>query len=150
MAKINKITDNIPLKMRMRANSVKRQMKKNGCKNIVVSSNKKGEVAVLAYGSPEHDELVMSNIIKPDGKETFNIYRIKKNLNGYTKIIETWDRIKNNLIFNKVTRFNYKNPYSIPESVTITYTDANLDDGVKIIRKFPLEKYMEKFKRPQA
>lgn len=152
MAKINKLLNNIPLKTKMRVHELKRQMKQNGHKNFVTKVNKEGDIAILAYKSPEHDKLVVSNVIKPDGQEILKLYKTckDKHSKSYTKIIETWERIKNNLIFKKASTIEYKDYYKVPASVTTIYSDANSHDGVNITRTFPLEKYMEHFKRPQA
>ncbi len=149
MFKINNVR--IPLKTMMQVQQEKRFLKRAGNKNIVTTANKNGDVAILSYNNPQHDELIYSYVVNKDGKETVAYYNTseKKYRSPYIKTIQVFDKIKNNLIFNRQTVIKYNGTSKIPERIATTYIDKDGDDGVLRKRSYPLEEYSKHFQRPQ-
>ncbi len=151
--KINGIKLNAPLKTKIAVYKANKSLEKAGNKNISILQNKRGDVALLAYDTPEHDELVVSQIIRADGTETMSFYK-KYPLQGfgkpYMKIVETWDKHKNDLTFNKQTTFQYNGYSKVPEVISTMYTDKDTCDGVEIVKKYPFSVYSKIFQRPET
>ena len=127
MLKINHDTPKIPLNMRMKVNKAKKELKKSGYDNFDVKVNKQGTTAILGYKTPEHDELVISNVIKPDGRQLITTYKTfpekRKYKEPYTKIIETYDKQKDGSgIFNKRVTMRYNGFSKIPEMLSMFKT----------------------------
>ena len=149
--KINNIGVHLPLLKRIKVRHIENDIKSRGYKNIETAVNKNGDVAVLVYSSPAKDELLVADILKRDGKEQVKCYKKSEKEYGRPnyRVIETWDKVKNNLIFNKSVTLQYKHFSSIPEVISTTYTDKDGSDGVEIVRKFPYKEYEKCFQRPQ-
>jgi hypothetical protein len=149
MAKINNI--HIPLKTMIQVQKEKRFLKKAGNKEIVTTANKNGDVAILAFNNPQHDELILSHVIKKDGSQTVSYYNTseKKYRTPFVKVIETYDKLKNNIIFNKQSTIKYNGTSKIPEEVSTMYSDKDGCDGVEIKQKFPFKEYSKHFQKPQ-
>ncbi len=150
MLKINNVQ--IPIKSMILLQKEKHNQKKLGYKNFATTANKNGDAVLLTYKNPERDELTSAYVVKKDGKESISFYRTSEKgyRKPYFKEIETWDIIKNNLIFNKTTKIFYNGFSKIPEAIRTTYTDQDIDDGVIIETKYPLEEYSKHFQRPNS
>lgn len=150
MLKINNVR--VPLKTMIQVQKEKRFLQKAGNKEIVTTANKNGDVVLLAYTSPKRDELVLSHVIKKDGSQTVSYYTTseKQYRTPFVKRVETFDKIKNNIIFNRQTVTKYNGTSKIPEEVSTMYSDKDGCDGVDIDTKYPYREYAKHFKRPQA
>ncbi len=149
MAKINSV--HIPLATRYKILKEKHHLRTIGHENFKTLANKRGEAVLLTYSTPEHDELLIANVYKPDGTETISFYKTRSEKGyrkPYQKVIETWDKVKNNLTFKKETIIQYNGISKIPEVISTMYSDNKMDNGVEIVRTFPFQKYAEHFKRP--
>ncbi|MBQ4123719.1 hypothetical protein IJD44_08395 [bacterium] len=141
MITFNENSAKIPLKTKLTAHKAKKDLKKQGFDNFLVKTNNNGDIAILGYKTPKCDELVIANIIKADGKQTLKTYHsFPQTEKGapYGKIIEVWDKVKDSLIFNKRVTVQYRDSKT-PEVISTMYSDANCDDGVVIINKFPAQ-----------
>lgn len=162
--KIDGCSINAPCKTkRLVKKTLKEFQKANN--EVLTKANKQGDVVILGYKDSKRDELSAASIIKPDGtqKMIFYYYYPAANNNGSSvKIKEEFDRVKDDLIFSKSTTMQYsktKTPEIIPalqhkrvntpEYVSVMHTDADLDDGVEIIKQYPLDKYLSIFRRPK-
>ncbi|MBQ9245687.1 hypothetical protein IJ182_05410 [bacterium] len=156
MFNINKTGVNIPIKTRYQAHKTEKRFQKSGYSNVVKSVNNNGDIAILGYkGIPDKDELVAASVINPDGKETLKLYKTvmldskEARYPRYSRIIETWDVVKNNLIFKKHTTMQYNGYSAVPEVISTMYNDDNDCDGVKIVRKYPYREYSKCFQKPE-
>ncbi len=149
MFKMNSV--NIPIKTMIQVQKEKYCLKKSGNKNIVTTANKNGDIILLSYNSPKHDELSLAQVIGKDGKQTLTYYRSSEKgyRKPYLKVIETWDKLKDHIVFNKTTYLYYNGTSKIPEKISTTFADNDGGDGVEIVQRFPLEEYSKHFKRPQ-
>ncbi len=149
MFKINNVQ--IPLKTMIKLQKQKHHLRGLGYSNFATTANKNGDVALLTYNDPQHDELHMANVIKHDGKESISFYNTseKKYRSPYVKEIETWDRVKDNLVFNRLTKIVYNGFSKVPESISTMYLDKDGGDGVQIENKFPFKEYSKRFQKPQ-
>ena len=149
MMKINGIK--IPLKTMFQVQKEKKALHRNDNKEIVTTANKNGDVVILSYNDSSHTDLHYARLIRNDGSETVKFYNTseKKYRQPYVRSIETWDKYKDNLIFNKQTDIQYNGSSRIPEIISTMYSDKDGCDGVKIERKFPYSEYIKQFQRPQ-
>lgn len=147
MFKICATTPNIPFKLRKQVRQTKKELEKAGHSNLCIRTNKNGDIAILGYKTPNHDELVISSLIKPDGRQTITnyiTYPPQEPQNLTTKVIEIWNKIGKEYTFNSRTTMQFKNS-KMPEVISTMYSDANSDDGVKIVTRFPRKEFIEKY-----
>ena len=135
----------VPFRLRKQVKKAQEELSKSGYTSFEVRKSKDGSIGVLGYKTPEQDKIDISTVIHPDGKTITKMYSeyIPQNPDGLkSKIIETWDRDKDSYIFNRRTVVQYKDS-KFPEVISTMYSDANRDDGVKIITTYPHKEYME-------
>jgi len=148
-------TDGCSLKMPFRTKRLVRktekEFKRAGQKYVLRKSNKQGDIVLLGYKTPEQDKLSVSSIIRPDGSQKMMYYYYfpaKTPEENSSKVIEVWDRTKDDITFDKSITMQY-GKLKIPKVITTVQSDTKLDDGVKITDIYPLAKYLSIFKRPE-
>ena len=136
----------VPFLTRMKVHKEQKKLLKSGYDNQDVLCNKNGDVAIFSYKTPAKKELQAASILKRDGRHLFKTFRTLESPNDKDlsfKIIETWNQIKNDSIFNKRTYIEYKDS-KIPEIIYTMYSDLNSDDGVKMEITNPRDDYIKR------